>query len=158
MADLQSQEDEAHNISKQGKYAEAEAILRSVLSQRLSTPDSDPEDVIRAKNNLAACLNSQYKDLSYAESIQLEVVEADRKLYGTEHPHTLSDLNNLAQIYMHQGRFEKAVEIQRETLDTSERVLGAEHEDTLRLKENMANTLKKQADEAGKAGEPDRSG
>ena len=139
--DLQSQEDIAHTDQEQGRFAESEVLLRMVLSERLKTLDNEHPDVLRAKNNLAASLNAQRKDLAYAESLQLEVVAADRERVGPEHLDTLVGLNNLANIYMHQGRFEKAVEIQRDALATSERVNGRTHENTLTLKENLANTL-----------------
>ncbi|KAK3626358.1 hypothetical protein LTR56_019833 [Elasticomyces elasticus] len=112
-----------------------------VLSERLRTLDNHHPDVLRAKNNLAASLNAQRKDLAYAESLQLEVIAADRARLGPEHPDTLVSMNNLANIYMHQGRFEKAVGIQRDALTISERVNGQTHENTLTLKENLANTL-----------------
>lgn len=59
--DLPSGEDIAHTMSQQGKYSEAEALLRSVLSERARTRDARHPDVIRAKNNLAASLKNQNK-------------------------------------------------------------------------------------------------
>ncbi|KAK5710750.1 hypothetical protein LTR17_018731 [Elasticomyces elasticus] len=139
--DLQSQEDLAHSNQQQGRFVESEVLLRMVLSERLRTLDNYHPDVLRAKNNLAACLNAQRKDLAYAESLQLEVIAADRERLGPEHPDTLVSLNNLANIYMHQGRFEEAVGLQRDALAISQRVNGQTHENTLTLKENLANTL-----------------
>ncbi|KAK5698254.1 hypothetical protein LTR97_007215 [Elasticomyces elasticus] len=139
--DLQSQEDLAHTNQQQGRFAESEVLLRMLLSERLRTLDNHHPDVLRAKNNLAASLNAQRKDLAYAESLQLEVIAADRERLGPEHPDTLVSLNNLANIYLHQGQFEKAMETQRDALTISERVNGDTHENTLTLKENLANTL-----------------
>ncbi|KAK3676438.1 hypothetical protein LTR78_003714 [Recurvomyces mirabilis] len=147
--DLQSQEDLAHSHQQQGRPAESEALLRTVLSSRLQTLDPHHADVVRAKNNLAASLNSQHKDLDYAETLQLDVIAADRDSLGPEHPDTLVSLNNLGNIYMHQGRFEKAVETQRNALATSERVNGEAHENTMTLKHNLDNTLRHQREAAG---------
>lgn len=139
--DLPSQEGLAQKMQGQGRLAEAEALLRSVLSARLSTLDGHDPDVMRAKNNLAACLNAQRKDLVYAETLQLEVVSADREQHGSDHPDVLSGLNNLAHIYGHQGRYGKAIEIQREILLLSEKARGQADEDTVSFKENLANSL-----------------
>jgi tetratricopeptide (TPR) repeat protein len=150
--DLQGLEDLAHSKQQQGDFGGSEALLRNVLSERLKSADSPDHDpnVIRAKNNLAASLNSQYKDLAYAEALQLEVVAADRQGLGPEHPDTLVDLNNLANIYMHQGRYDEAVKLHRETLSISERVNGETHENTLTVKHNLANALKHQEEASRK--------
>lgn len=121
-ADLKGQEDLAQSYQRQGKFAESEDLLRTVLSERAKTLDDKHPDVIRTKNNLAASLNAQHKQLEYAESLQLDVVAADREILGPEHSDTLVSLNNLGNIYMHQGRFNKAIEIQRDALAVSERV------------------------------------
>ncbi|KAK4889054.1 hypothetical protein LTR27_012092 [Elasticomyces elasticus] len=142
--DLGSQETLARAMEDQGRFTESETLLRAVLSARVDTLASHQADVIRAKNNLAACLNAQRKDLVYAESLQLDVVAADRELHGPEHPDVLSGLNNLAHIYAHQGRYGKAIDIQREILALNEKIHGPTHEDTLRYKENLANSLTRQ--------------
>jgi len=67
--ELQIEEDLAHTAQQQGRFAESEAFLRTVLFQRLRTLDFNHPDVIRAKNNLAASLIVQHKDLAYAESL-----------------------------------------------------------------------------------------
>lgn len=71
-------------------------------------------------------------------------------IHGPEHPDTLVGLNNLANIYMHQGRFDEAVEVQRDALSVSERVNGTDHENTLTLKENLANALVRQEEASSK--------
>lgn len=143
VADASTQEGQAHSAQEQGRHTEAEALLRAVLSERVNTLglDSHHPDVIRAKNNLAASLNAQYKDLPYAESLQLEVVTADRERLGSEHPDTISSLNNLAEIYAHQGRYSKATELQREAVTLSENAHGPTHRETFAYKENLANIL-----------------
>ncbi|KAL8831007.1 MAG: hypothetical protein Q9191_001103 [Dirinaria sp. TL-2023a] len=60
------------------------------------------------------------------------------KLFGLEHPETLSSMNNLASTYRNQGRWDEAEKLHVQVLKTSKRVLGEEHRDTLTSMGNLA--------------------
>jgi hypothetical protein len=49
------------------------------------------------------------------------------KVLGVEHPSTLSSVNNLAEVFRDQGKYEEAEEMHRRALEGREKVLGAEH-------------------------------
>jgi tetratricopeptide (TPR) repeat protein len=63
------------------------------------------------------------------------------ELAGTEHPSTLTSMNNLARVLSDQGKYEQAEEMHRQVLRLSETVLGKEHPDTLSSMNNLAEVL-----------------
>ncbi|KAF2193470.1 HET-domain-containing protein [Zopfia rhizophila CBS 207.26] len=75
---------------------------------------------------------------------QVQVMETRKRVFGTEHPDTLTSMANLASTYMHQGRWKEAEELEVQVMETSLRVLGAEHPDTLTSMANLASTYRKQ--------------
>ena len=62
---------------------------------------------------------------------------AEQKL-GSEHPDTLSSVNNLASSYQDQGWYGEAGPLYQRALAASEKVLGPEHPDTLIRINNLA--------------------
>ena len=48
-------------------------------------------------------------------------------------------MNNLADLYWNQGRYDEAEPLYLETLETRKRVLGDDHPDTLNSMNNLAN-------------------
>jgi len=63
------------------------------------------------------------------------------KRLGAEHPDTAQSLNNLAELYRSQGKYEQAEPLYQRALAIIEKVLGPEHSDTVRVKENYSNLL-----------------
>jgi tetratricopeptide (TPR) repeat protein len=63
---------------------------------------------------------------------------------GTEHPSTLTSMNNLALVLSDQGKHEQAEEMHRQALGLRETVLGKEHPSTLTSMNNLANVLRDQ--------------
>jgi hypothetical protein len=60
-----------------------------------------------------------------------------QRVLGQEHPSTLGSMNNLASIYINQGRLNKAESLQIQVLEMRRRVLGQEHPDTLSSMNNL---------------------
>ena len=79
-----------------------------------------------------------------AEELLLEVLESTRRVLGMEHPHTLTNMGNLAWTYNRQGRTEEAEQLQLQVLESMRRVLGAEHPNTLMTMDNLALTYNRQ--------------
>jgi tetratricopeptide (TPR) repeat protein len=75
-----------------------------------------------------------------AEKLQENVIELRKRLLGTEHPHTLSSMANLAATYWQQGRWSKAEKLEVDVMELRTRLLGAEHPDTLTSMANLATT------------------
>ena len=67
-----------------------------------------------------------------------------RELHGSEHPDTLTSMNNLASVLSDQGKYEQAEEMHQQELAISERVLGREHPGTLTSMNNLASVMSRQ--------------
>ena len=78
--------------------------------------------------------------------------ELQEKLFGLEHPETLTSMNNLALTYGDQGRWDEAEKLQVQVMETRLRVLKEDHPDTLISMNNLATTYmnQKRWDEAEK--------
>ena len=50
---------------------------------------------------------------------------------GPENSDTLMSMNNLANVYLAEGKYPQAEALYRETMEIQRRVLGPEHPDTL---------------------------
>ena len=66
------------------------------------------------------------------------------KLFGEEHPNTLTGMGNLACTYKNQGRLNEAELIETQVMDMAKKLLGAEHPDTLISMGNLASTYENQ--------------
>jgi hypothetical protein len=66
----------------------------------------------------------KYQD---AEELYRQTLELRTKELGTEHPSTLTSMNELAIVLHKQGKYEEAETMHRQTLELRTKVLGAEH-------------------------------
>jgi nucleoside phosphorylase/tetratricopeptide (TPR) repeat protein len=84
--------------------------------------------------------------------IQEFVLNRRSRLFGEEHPSTISAMNNLANTLGDQGQLDEAAKMFKEVLEKRKRILGEEHPDTISAMNNLANTLgdQGQIDEAAK--------
>ncbi|KAF2176207.1 hypothetical protein K469DRAFT_607960, partial [Zopfia rhizophila CBS 207.26] len=83
--------------------------------------------------------------ISSAEKKSVQVMKASARVLGPEHPHTLTNMANLASTYRNQGQWKEAEELFVQVMETSARVLGLEHPDTLTGMANLARTWKSQS-------------
>ncbi len=60
-----------------------------------------------------------------------EVLQLREKVLGKEHLNTLSTIDNLAGLYVRQGRYVKAEPLLKKVLQLREKILGKEHAVTL---------------------------
>ena len=75
----------------------------------------------REEDNLASTYQSQGR-LEEAEELFVQVVEAQKRVLGQEHPETL--ISNLSSTYYGQGRSKKAEELCVQVVEARKRVLG----------------------------------
>ena len=68
----------------------------------------------------------------------MRAIEASARTLGEEHPDTLIDLNNLAEVFEAEGRHSDAEPLYKRALEASERVLGREHPNTVAVVNNLA--------------------
>ncbi|XP_014551505.1 hypothetical protein COCVIDRAFT_112750 [Bipolaris victoriae FI3] len=89
------------------------------------------------RTNLAEdCARALQSDGQYkrAEELYMQVMESRRRVLGSEHPDTLTSVDNLGSVLEsqgNQGKYEEAEAMHRRALEGYEKVLGREHPDTL---------------------------
>ena len=91
----------------------------------------------KSMHGLASSYQKQGR-LKEAEKLELQVMEARKKIFGQEHPKTLMSMTSLAMTFGDQGRWKEAEELQLQVVETGKRVLGQEHPDTLMSINNLA--------------------
>ena len=58
-------------------------------------------------------------------------MEMKKKLFGADHPVTLSSMGNLASTYSNQGRWSEAEQLNIQVMEMRKKLLGGDHPDTL---------------------------
>jgi len=96
--------------------------------------------------NVVGVVHWQLGNYGAAEPLFRRALEALERVLGPEHPHTLTSVNNLAQLLNAQGNYGAAEPLYRRALEARERVLGPEHPDTLTSVNNLAELLRTQGD------------
>ena len=81
-----------------------------------------------------------------AERLITKSLEIRDRVFGPEHPSTLTAMHNLAALYQHRGRLKDAERLYSfQSLEVSRRVLGPEHRDTLMTAHYLAMTYNERA-------------
>jgi len=110
---------------------------------RVAGQAAESSERLAAESNLAQSLNDQGKTAE-AEMMLRELVIKYTRLFGTEHPRTLTTMGTLALTFSNQGKHGQAEAIQRELLAMQKRVLGEENVSTLMNTGNLAMSLARQ--------------
>ncbi|KAF8644873.1 hypothetical protein AX14_009334 [Amanita brunnescens Koide BX004] len=107
----------------QGRWNEAEKLLVEVMNARKAFPSPNYKDTLISMNNLAWAYQSNGRwneaeklqveqfgidispsgEMDEAEKLHMEVLNATKAKLGSNHPFTLSSMNNLALTYWSQG-------------------------------------------------------
>lgn len=137
-------------LLRQGKFEEAEPIVREVLRKRRETLGVEHRDTLTSQNNLAGTLMKQKK---YEESKTLfaNTLETAKRILGEENAFTLRLMNNLSEV-MRQGSFEvsenerqsvrlEALGLQRTALAGRIKIFGEDHPDVFTSECNLARLL-----------------
>jgi eukaryotic-like serine/threonine-protein kinase len=137
---LDSRNDLAAILWREGHYAEAEKLSRETLeiSRRVLGPEH--QETLASLNILAVDLD-EWGHYAEAEKLEQETLDIQRRVLGPEDPGTINSMNNLANTLWHEGRNVEAEKLNRETLDIRRRVLGPEDPDTLNSMNNLALCL-----------------
>ncbi len=127
----------AYVLYDQGKYADAERLLREVISERKTSLGAEQPETLMARYRLAVVLWIQGKNAE-AENEDRAVIKLQEKVLGAEHPDTLKTRDNLVAALLDQGKYAEAEAECRAVLKISEKVLGAEDPDTLKMRMDLA--------------------
>lgn len=124
------------------RYAEAEAILRSLLQQLRENLGSNHVKVARALNDLSLVLRDQGR-YEEAEPFAREALSINLDIYGPDHPNIAANLNNLGANLLGQNRLQEAEEAHRAAVNLLRRVLGDTHDRTGMSITHLAEALRK---------------
>ena len=87
--------------------------------------------------NLASTYNEQGR-WGEAEKLEVEVMEARKDKFGSDHPDTLRSMANLAFTYSEQNRWHEAEKLEVQVMEGRITRLGSQHPDTLMSMGNLA--------------------
>jgi CHAT domain-containing protein/tetratricopeptide (TPR) repeat protein len=122
---------------EQGRYAEAEPLLKRSLAISEKAFGPEHPDVASSLNNLASVYHHQGRYVE-AELLLKRSLSISEKALGPKHPDLAPTLNNLAELYRDQGRYLEAAPFYQRSLSISEKALGPEHPNIAHILNNLA--------------------
>jgi tetratricopeptide (TPR) repeat protein len=130
----------AAELHNQGKYGEAEPLLRKALAISEEVLGPKHPDTAQAYNELASNLESP-GHAQEAEPLHRKALAIREEILGPKHPATAESSNNLALNLEAQGRAKEAEPLLRTAMAVFEEVLGPKHPDTATTYNNLAYNL-----------------
>jgi hypothetical protein len=103
---LEAEYNLASSLTHQGKYKEAEPMLRKLREVQMRVHGAEYQNTLSVANNLAGCLSKQGKHAD-AERIERKALGVRRRVHGTEHPKTLMSASNLATSLVNQRQIRR---------------------------------------------------
>ena len=61
----------------------------------------------------------------------MQIIETRKRVFGEEHPSTITSIASLASIYRDQGRWKEAKGLGLQVMEIRKRILGEEHLSTI---------------------------
>jgi CHAT domain-containing protein/tetratricopeptide (TPR) repeat protein len=114
------------NLNAQGKYAEAEPLLRRALEIYRTVLGETQPHTATSYDNVAYNLDAQGK-YAEAEPLLRRALEIRRIALGEDHPDTAQSYNNVAMNLNAQGKYAEAEPLLRRALETYRTALGEQH-------------------------------
>ena len=130
-------------LYKQGRYADAEPLLKQALAIQKAALGPDDPDIAPVMNNLAGIYRElgRYAD---AEALYRQALEIREKLLGRNDSALASSLNNLAAVLSNQGRYSDAEPLFRRAISLKEKASGQDDPDVARTLNNLAQLYRLQ--------------
>ncbi len=145
-----SQENEAITLNErayvlfsQGKFDQAEALLRTALAMNRTALGENHPDTAMSYNNLAFNLEAQER-YSEAEPLHRNALKIRRSMLGEHHKQTTESYNNLIFNLEAQGRYGEAEPLYRMSLSKHRALLGDNHPDIAGSYSSLAANLSRQ--------------
>jgi tetratricopeptide (TPR) repeat protein len=88
--------------------------------------------------SLEGSVNRSMGRYEQAEQLFQQCLDIKNRVYGPDHPDTLSSVEEVAIVFQYQGRYEAAEPLLQRVLDTRTNALGPDHSDTLSSVNNLA--------------------
>ena len=124
----------------QGRFAEAELLLRRQLTETKQTSDLNRGWVLYELGQVLLALGR------YAETEQLlrQSLSIDEQTLDSQHPSDGASLHGLASVLERQGRYAEAENLLRQSLAISEQALGPRHPTYAASLHELARVLERQ--------------
>jgi serine/threonine protein kinase len=123
----------ASALNYQGRHKESETINRRALQLRQNASHPDPAAVAESLKALGQDLSDMNRFGEAAPYLQRSLAIRE-SLYSAGHPLILNAKSNLANVFFHEGQYDKAIAMQRAVLEARRRAYGAHsHEGTVDL-------------------------
>jgi tetratricopeptide (TPR) repeat protein len=124
-------------LGSQGRYVEAEVLLRESLSLKEKILGRGHPDYAASLHGLAAVLESQGK-YGEAEVLLRESLSLKEKVLGTGHPSLCPSLTNLAGVLAQQGKAEEGEPLLLRALEIALEVFGPANPETAQILNMLA--------------------
>ncbi|SRR5712692_1303939 len=125
---------------EQGRYAEAEPLLRRALKILENAFGPEHPQVAISANHLGHVLEAR-EQLGEAEALYARSLAINEKVFAPDHPRIAYDLASLAGIHAANGERERAEALYRRALAMFERTRGPEHADVALTRERLARLI-----------------
>ncbi|KAL4739076.1 hypothetical protein BDV11DRAFT_170455 [Aspergillus similis] len=121
-------------------------LMRKLIHQKMEELPENNKEILAwaitgSKAGWYLFRRGKYEEAKSMHRLALRDFE---KLLGSEHPGTLTSINNLGLVLSHQGKYEEAESMHRRALRDYEKVLGPEHHYTTTNINNFGLVLHKQ--------------
>jgi len=123
-----------------GNSVTAREILDKASKDIQTGLAADPE----AQAQMMEVMGEVYESLglySRSEALLTQAVDTRRRVLGVNRPETLESMDDLAWVFLQEGRAVESEKLERETLEIRRRVLGSRHKDTLASMVDLASAL-----------------
>jgi len=132
---------EAARLYTDGKYPEAEALLRKAIAVRNEQLGPRHQLTLQSRSKLALVLKAEHK-LPEAQAEYRDLLKIYERTLGFDHAETILTRNRLAGVLYEDRRFSEAEAQYRIVLKQRLRIVGPYHWDTLQSRNNLAGVLR----------------
>lgn len=139
-ANLDARLEAARVFAKKGDQAQARALLQGAAEEAAAAGDQGR--AVAAKTDLADVLAAM-GEFAAAEATIREVVAANTKTFGPDHPATVSALSSLGSVQRQQGDLRAAEATFKDAYERFAKVLGPDHQFTVIAANNLGELLEK---------------
>ncbi|CAN9242610.1 unnamed protein product [Alternaria alternata] len=116
--------------------------LKEIVAHRADDREGEEKQAESASRaGWYVLLNGEYTAAEGLIRLSLEIRE---KVFGLDHPDTLTSVSYLGSVLSRQGKYEEAEAMHRRDLEGREKVLGFEHPDTLTSVSYLGSVLSRQ--------------
>ncbi|CUA77372.1 Kinesin light chain [Rhizoctonia solani] len=122
-----------------GQWGRQLRVLEPLVETFTQTLGRDHPETLTSMNNLASAYLrlGRYDE---AEQLQVQALDACKRVLGDELSNTLTSMNNLASAYSRLGQYDKAEQLYAHVIDAQKRILEDEHAKTLTSINNLTAT------------------